>query len=193
VESAEFIIYGKRGIIIIIMKKKISNRKTKKAGKKVVMVSGGFDPVHVGHLDMFKEAKELGDELVVVLNNDNWLKLKKGHTFMSEQDRKEIIESFKFVDRVLITSHEPNTKDISVCRELELLKPNIFANGGDRKEDNIPEYELCKRLGIEMVFGVGKKGKIRSSSDLVKQAIEKKIDFYNSIKGVENKKHNVIK
>jgi D-beta-D-heptose 7-phosphate kinase/D-beta-D-heptose 1-phosphate adenosyltransferase len=112
---------------------------------------------------------------------------------MSEQDRKEIIESFKFVDRVLITSHEPNTKDISVCRELELLKPNIFANGGDRKEDNIPEYELCKRLGIEMVFGVGKKGKIRSSSDLVKQAIEKKIDFYNSIKGVENKKHNVIK
>lgn len=141
--------------------------------KKVVMVSGGFDPVHVGHLDMFKEAKELGDELVVVLNNDNWLKLKKGHAFMSEEDRKEIIESFKFVDRVVITSHEPDTEDISVCRELELLRPHIFANGGDRKEDNIPEYGICKRLGIEMVFNVGKKGKIRSSSELVKRAQEK--------------------
>ncbi len=145
----------------------------KKSGKKVVMVSGGFDPVHVGHLDMLKEAKELGDELVVILNNDNWLKLKKGHAFMSELDRKEILESFRFVDRVVITSHEPNTKDISVCRELESLKPHIFANGGDRKEDNIPEYELCNRLGIEMVFGIGKKGKIRSSSELVKKALEK--------------------
>ncbi len=152
--------------------------------KKVVMVSGGFDPVHVGHLDMFKEAKELGSELVVVINNDNWLKLKKGHAFMSQEDRKEIIESFKFVDRVLLTFHEPNTKDISVCRELELLKPDIFANGGDRKEDNIPEYELCKRLGIEMVFGIGRKGKIRSSSDLVKKAQEMSL---------LNKKHNVAK
>lgn len=145
-------------------------KKNKKAGKKIVMVSGGFDPVHVGHLDMLKEAKGLGDELVVILNNDNWLKLKKGHAFMGEEDRKEILESFKFVDRVVITSHEPSTKDISVCRELELLKPHIFANGGDRKEDNIPEYEICKRLGIEMIFNIGKKGKIRSSSELVKKA-----------------------
>jgi cytidyltransferase-like protein len=148
------------------------NKKFKKQ-KKIVMVSGGFDPVHVGHLDMLKEAKELGDELVVILNNDNWLKLKKGHAFMNEEDRKEILESFKFIDRVVITSHEPNTKDISVCRELELLKPHIFANGGDRKEDNIPEYEICKRLGIEMVFNIGKKGKIRSSSDMVKEAAKK--------------------
>lgn len=145
-------------------------RKKIKKPKKVVMVSGGFDPVHVGHLDMFKEAKELGDELVVILNNDNWLKLKKGRAFMNEDDRKEIIESLKFVDGVVITSHESNTKDISVCRELELLKPDIFANGGDRKEDNIPEYEVCKRLGIKMVFNIGKKGKIRSSSELVKNA-----------------------
>ncbi len=144
--------------------------KKSKKQKKIVMVSGGFDPVHVGHLDMFKEAKELGDELVVILNNDNWLKLKKGHAFMSEEDRREILESLKFVDRVVITSHKSNTKDISVCRELELLKPHIFANGGDRKEDNIPEYEVCKRLGIKMVFNVGKKGKIRSSSELVKKA-----------------------
>jgi len=87
-------------------------------------------------------------------------------------DRKEIIESFRFVDRVVITTHEENTNDISVCHELKLIRPDIFANGGDRKHDNIPEYRLCKRLGIEMVFNVGEGGKIRSSFELVKKAKE---------------------
>ncbi|OGI76135.1 hypothetical protein A3C67_01680 [Candidatus Nomurabacteria bacterium RIFCSPHIGHO2_02_FULL_42_19] len=147
------------------MKKKQNSKKNK-----VVAVSGGFDPVHIGHIRLFEEARGFGDELVVILNNDNWLRLKKGFAFMSEDDRKEIIESFKFVDHVLITTHEQNTKDISVCRELELIRPDIFANGGDRQHDNIPEYLLCKRLGIEMVFNVGQGGKIRSSSELVKKA-----------------------
>ncbi len=137
---------------------------------KVVMVSGGFDPVHIGHVRLFREAKKLGDELVVVLNNDNWLRYKKGFAFMLETDRKEIIESLRSVDRVVITNHEKNTNDISVCKELELIHPDIFANGGDRKHDNIPEYKLCKRLGIKMVFNVGEGGKIRSSSELVKKA-----------------------
>ena len=136
------------------------------------MVSGGFDPVHIGHVRLFQEAKKLGDELVVVINNDNWLRFKKGFAFMSEMDRKEIVESFRFVDRVHITSHEEETTDISVCREIELIRPHIFANGGDRKQDNIPEYELCNRLGIEMVFNVGDGGKIRSSSELVLKAKE---------------------
>ena len=136
------------------------------------MVSGGFDPVHIGHVRLFREAKKLGDELVVVLNNDNWLRFKKGFAFMHENDRKEIIESFESVDRVVITTHEENTHDISVCNEIELIRPHIFANGGDRKHDNIPEYRLCKRLGIEMIFNVGEGGKIRSSSELVKQAKE---------------------
>jgi D-beta-D-heptose 7-phosphate kinase/D-beta-D-heptose 1-phosphate adenosyltransferase len=140
--------------------------------KKIVMVSGGFDPVHIGHVRLFQEAKKLGDELVVVINNDNWLRFKKGFAFMSEMDRKEIVESFRFVDRVHITSHEEETTDISVCREIELIRPHIFANGGDRKQDNIPEYELCNRLGIEMVFNVGDGGKIRSSSELVLKAKE---------------------
>jgi cytidyltransferase-like protein len=133
---------------------------------KVVMVSGGFDPVHVGHVRMFNEAKKLGDKLIVVLNNDNWLKFKKGVAFMPENERKEVIESFAAVDEVIITEHKPNTNDISICKELELLKPDIFANGGDRKDDNIPEYVLCKKLGIEMVFNVGG-GKIQSSSELL--------------------------
>ncbi len=134
------------------------------------MVSGGFDPVHIGHVRLLQEAKKLGDELVVVINNDNWLRFKKGFVFMPEADRKEIIESLRFVDRVHLTEHEESTDDISVCRELELIRPHIFANGGDRKDDNIPEYELCQRLGIEMVFNVGNGGKVRSSSELVKEA-----------------------
>lgn len=142
--------------------------------KKVVAVSGGFDPVHIGHVRMFKEAKALGDELVVILNNDNWLTFKKGFAFMPEDERREVIEAFDSVDRVILTAHEPNTADISVCRELELIKPDIFANGGDRKDDNIPEYALCERLGIEMVFNVGHGGKVQSSSWLIKKAKEKK-------------------
>lgn len=145
-----------------------------KKTKKVVMVSGGFDPVHVGHVRMFNEAKKLGDELIVVLNNDNWLMFKKGFVFMPEAERKEIIEAFRAVDKVVLTSHEPNTTDISVCHEIELLKPNIFANGGDRKPDGdpVPEVELCKKLGIEIVYNVGHGGKVRSSSELVKLAKE---------------------
>lgn len=143
-------------------------KKTQSKKKKLVMVSGGFDPVHIGHVRMFEEAKALGDELVVVINNDNWLKFKKGFTFMSEEDRKEIIEAFGAVDKVILTAHTTDTDDISVCKELEQIRPHIFANGGDRKHDNIPEYALCEKLEIEMVFNVGEGGKIRSSSDLVK-------------------------
>src|SRR3989344_6428793 len=157
------------GFYIISMLKKSYS---KKSGK-IVMVSGGFDPVHIGHVRLFSEAKKLGDELVVVLNNDNWLRFKKGFVFMPEADRKEIIESFRAVDRVFITHHEPNTTDITVCHTLELIRPDIFANGGDRKENvPVPEYEICRRLGIKMVFNVGEGGKIRSSSELVKKAKE---------------------
>lgn len=150
-------------------------RKKVKKPKKVVMVSGGFDPVHIGHVRMFNEAKKLGDKLIVVINNDNWLKFKKGYAFMPDVDRKEIIESFESVDEVILTSHKPDTNDITVCRELELIKPHIFANGGDRKENvPVPEYEICALLGIQMVFNVGHGGKVRSSSDFVKKAAIKK-------------------
>lgn len=158
--------------------KKIKSNPTSlklRRARKIVMASGGFDPVHIGHVRMFEEAKKLGDELVVVINNDNWLKFKKGFAFMPETDRKEIIESFRPVDRVVLTSHEPDTNDITVCRELELIKPHIFVNGGDRKENvPVPEYQICEKLGIKMVFNVGHGGKVRSSSDLVKQAAKNK-------------------
>ena len=130
-----------------------------------VAISGGFDPIHIGHIEMMEEAKELGDKLVVILNNDNWLKKKKGFAFMSQNERKAIIEAIKYVDEIIITNHPENPTDMSVCAELEQLKPDIFANGGDRKPDGdpVPEVEACKRLGIKMVYNIGHSGKIQSS------------------------------
>src|SRR3989338_1978491 len=136
----------------------------------VVAVSGGFDPLHVGHVRLFQEAKKLGDKLVVILNNDNWLRTKKGYTFMPQEERKEIIEVLECVDAVVFTEHAPNDPDRSVCRALEKLQPNIFANGGDRTNNNIPEVATCEKIGCEMVFNVGAGGKVQSSSWLVDKA-----------------------
>ena len=82
--------------------------------KVIVAVSGGFDPIHIGHIRLFQNARNLGSELVVILNNDNWLRKKKNHVFMPEGERKEIIEALKGVDRVILTKHEPNSSDMSV-------------------------------------------------------------------------------
>ena len=141
--------------------------------KKVVVVSGGFDPVHIGHVRMFNEARALGSKLVVILNNDNWLMLKKSFVFMPEAERKEVIEAFRAVDEVVLTKHEAGTTDMSICKALEELRPDIFANGGDRKIDNIPEVATCEAIGCEMVFNVGRGGKVQSSSDLAKKIKEK--------------------
>ena len=158
------------------MPKKSSTKKVKKA-KKVVMVSGGFDPVHIGHVRLFNEAKKLGDELVVVINNDNWLKLKKGFVFMPENERKEIIEAFHAVDRVVLSSHKKNTKDISITEDIRLLRPHIFAKGGDRHVGNIPSPEVlvCEEIGCEIINDIGWGGKVQSSSELVKKAKKAKL------------------
>ncbi len=150
---------------------------TKKKKKQIVVaVSGGFDPIHPGHVRMFSEAKKLGDKLVVILNNDNWIKLKKGFGFMNEKDRAEVIRAFSDVDDVVITRHTKNTKDMSVCSELRKIKPDIFANGGDRKLNNIPEVAVCKEIGCKMVFNIGTGGKIQSSSWLLKDYVKKTLD-----------------
>jgi len=135
--------------------------------KIVVAVSGGFDPVHVGHTRLFKDARALGDKLVVILNNDNWLLKKKGFVFMSEHERKELLEALGVVDRVVLSGHKENPEDMSVALELKKIKPDIFANGGDRTNKNTPEKVICKQLGCRMVFGVGKGGKVQSSSWLL--------------------------
>lgn len=142
------------------------------AGMKTVAVSGGFDPLHIGHVRLIKAARELGDRLVVILNNDNWLLKKKGYTFMNEQERKEILLAFPFVDEVVITSHQKNDEDMSVSETLRVVQPDIFANGGDRNEENAKDphsslyrdIHTCEELDISMVFNVGEGGKIQSSS-----------------------------
>lgn len=134
-----------------------------------VAVSGGFDPIHVGHARMFKEARALGDKLVVIINNDHWLRAKKGYVFMPQTQRKELIASFPFVDRVVITDHKKDDPDRSVSRALAKLKPAIFANGGDRKNvRDIPENEVCKKFGIKMTFNTGSGGKVQSSSWMIR-------------------------
>ncbi len=135
---------------------------------KVVAVSGGFDPIHIGHVRMIQEAAKLGNKLVVILNNDHWLKAKKGFVFMPEVERKEIIEAIAGVDAVVITDHKPSDADKSVVRALRKVRPHIFANGGDRKPsgDPVPEVALCEELDIELVYNLGKGGKVQSSSAL---------------------------
>lgn len=119
---------------------------------------------------MFERARTLGDKLVVIINNDNWLRAKKGFVFMPQKERAEIIRAFPFVDKVVLTDHKKDDVDRSVCRALEKIKPAIFANGGDRSAKNIPEYRLCKKLGIKMVFNVGDGGKVQSSSWMIRDA-----------------------
>lgn len=132
----------------------------------IVAVSGGFAPIHIGHIRLFEEAKKLGDKLIVILNNDNWLKKKKGFIFMPEKERKEIIQALTCVDKVILTGHPKNPKDMSICAELKRIKPDIFANGGDRTKKNIPEIKTCQEIGCQMVFNVGGQ-KIQSSSWLL--------------------------
>lgn len=148
--------------------------------KIIVAISGGFDPIHIGHIRLINEAKALGDELVVIMNNDHWLRAKKGYIFMPQKERKELLMALSAVDKVIYTTHTKATDfknpiGRSVVNELKKLKPDIFANGGDRFLDDIPENKLCSKLGIKMVFNVGKGGKIQSSSDLVGKAAKKKL------------------
>lgn len=138
----------------------------------VVAVSGGFDPLHIGHARMFEKAKKLGDKLVVILNNDNWLVKKKGYSFMKEEERAEIIKHLRWVDDVIITKHVQDTEDMSVCEELRILRPDIFANGGDRKLDNVPEVGVCEEINCKMVFNIGEGGKVQSSSWLLSAFFE---------------------
>jgi D-beta-D-heptose 7-phosphate kinase/D-beta-D-heptose 1-phosphate adenosyltransferase len=151
----------------------INTEKMKTKKPITVTVSGGFDPIHAGHVRLFKKAKALGDRLIVILNNDNWLKAKKGYIFMPEKERKEIIEALRDVDKVMLTGHKKNPGDMSICKELTQLKPGIFANGGDRTKKNIPEVETCLKIGCRMIFNVGGE-KIQSSSWLIKKHNEKK-------------------
>ena len=136
--------------------------------EKIVVVSGGFDPIHIGHLRMMQEAAEHG-KLTVVINSDAWLKRKKGYVFMPWEERAELISALSCVDKVI----EAKDDDRTVCETLKELRPDIFANGGDRGVNTTPEAKLCEELGIELMWNIGG-GKVRSSSKLVREISIKK-------------------
>ena len=137
--------------------------------RKTVAVSGGFDPIHVGHVRMILAAGEVGD-VVVILNSDEWLKDKKGYAFMPWEERAEIIRSIRGVVNVVSTIDD---LDGTVCNTLRNLKKDIkldyFANGGDRTATTTPEMEVCDEIGIDLLWNVGG-GKIQSSSTLVEKS-----------------------
>jgi cytidyltransferase-like protein len=128
---------------------------------KRIMVSGGFDPIHIGHVRMIQEAAKHGP-VVVAVNSDDWLMRKKGYVFMPWTERAEIVESIKGVKYAVAV----NDSDDTVCDAIKEEHPHAFANGGDRKGDNTPEVALCNEMGIELIWNIGG-GKIQSSSDLV--------------------------
>ena len=136
--------------------------------KPVIAVSGGFDPVHIGHVRMIRDASRYGDVLVII-NSDEWLMKKKGYVFMPWQERAEIMGNIKGV--TIVTSVDDS--DGTVCEALVRCKPAAFANGGDRKEKNTPEMDLCEHIGIEMMWAIGGNSKPQSSSWLVNNIKEK--------------------
>ena len=127
---------------------------------KKVAISGYFDPIHVGHIEYINNAKKLGDWLIVIVNNNKQCALKKGKHFMDENDRVLIVKNIKEVDEVFLSIDDDKT----VCKSLKKVNPDVFANGGDRKNYEIPESKVCRENNIEIIDGLG--DKIRSSSDL---------------------------
>tara|TARA_R100001377_G_scaffold36903_3_gene20538 strand:+ start:2363 stop:2812 length:450 start_codon:yes stop_codon:yes gene_type:complete len=142
---------------------------------RIVVVSGYFNPIHIGHLDYLEEAKKLGEVLIVIVNNDEQVKIKGSTPFMCLEDRLRIVNALDCVSQA-VPSLDQNS---SVAETLDILHTKhslewhfdrmIFANGGDRKVDDIPEYEVCKKRGITMEFNVGG-GKTQSSSTLLEKA-----------------------
>ncbi len=136
--------------------------------KKIIVVSGGFDPIHSGHISYLIEAKKIGDRLIVALNSDEWLSTKKGKNFMPFSERKIIIENLTMVDEVIGFKDDDKGSCINALESVLKKYKNdeiIFCNGGDRNKDNIPEMELN---GIKFLFGVGGDSKINSSSNILK-------------------------
>ena len=153
--------------------------------KSVIILSGGFDPVHKGHMRMFREASNLGHQVIVGLNSDSWLARKKGKPFMEFYERKEILEGIKYISNVLPFNDSDDTAKELLHRVRTMYNSGTFnhsyndtnptgrndyqiyfANGGDRGKGNVPELDVCKELDVTMLWGVGG-GKIQSSSWLI--------------------------
>lgn len=131
---------------------------------KIVVVSGGFDPIHSGHIEYFKSAKEYGDKLIVALNSDKWLEKKKGKFFMPFSERFAIVNSIEFVDEVIDFKDDYMGSCIDALEQIKIKFPKdeiYFANGGDRNKGNIPEMSV---KGVNFLFKIGGDNKKNSSS-----------------------------
>ena len=137
---------------------------------RIVIVSGGFDPIHSGHIEHFKEAKKLGDILIVGINSDEWLTRKKGKPFMPIQERLAVIRELRMVDSAVAFNDDDNSSIDLIKKTLVLFDDVLFANGGDRTQDNIPEIDAFdKDPRVQFAFGVGGTHKQNSSSWILKE------------------------
>ncbi len=136
------------------------------------LISGGFDPVHIGHLAMIKDAKRIANKVIILLNSDDWLVRKKGKPFMVEAQRAQILEEFESVSEVIIQQNDDDDSSnngIIGFHKLHIDKTICYCNGGDRSQENkIREAQTCKNLGIDLKFGIGGIHKLESSSNLTK-------------------------
>lgn len=153
---------------------------------KLCVLSGGFDPVHSGHIAMFKAARKKFDVVIVLLNSDAWLRRKKGHAFMDFRERASILKAIKYIDEVMKVDDSDDTvvQGIAAVRAMYPLEWKIvFGNGGDRVLQNTPETEYCEKNGIELVWRLGGT-KTQSSSELIQSAVQKytaKVDQHNQM------------
>lgn len=148
-----------------VKKQKTCGRLMQERTPKIVLVTGGFDPLHAGHIELFRRAGELGEILVVGVNSDSWLERKKGRPFMQFEDRSLIISELKGVHDVIAFDDTDNSAKDAILKVRKLYPDSkiIFANGGDRTKENIPEMDVGDD-NVEFVFGVGGSNKINSSS-----------------------------
>jgi cytidyltransferase-like protein len=130
----------------------------------IVCASGYFNPITVGHIEYLQKSKDIGTKLIVIVNNDKQSFLKKGTSFMPEDERLKIVRSLKCVDTAILSVDEDRT----VCKTIRLIHPHIFTNGGDQTNDMIPEKVICDDIGTQLVDRLGEK--IQSSSWLIEKA-----------------------
>ena len=150
------------------------------------LVTGGFDPLHSGHIEYFRSAKKISEYLVVGINSDNWLQMKKNYSFMPWTERSEIIKSLTFVDEVISF----DDSDGSACDAINICLGKahkvLFANGGDRKRENTPEiHSFRDNQKVEFIYKIGGDNKINSSSDLTS-------NFYNNFSKLLNSEKGII-